>query len=243
MKLKILANTCETLCGSHGILIVIFWVNWPVKCRKWLNQPHSFSIEMMNRFLSEKTSVGATVSKSWITTVRSGNLIWAVNVWVSVCVSVFVWDTRPPPAVSPCVEWQHQCGCTIADLCSVSDCINTEWDGSLMQNSSIDHFSEIPQPHSLSSAPFLSCQSIALCVDFYPLTNHSAPLALLSCQSSRRYCLIWSSSSPEFHILSWKSTISTKQEECLILVITTHIYIISCKNNCFDKDQYCCCFL
>lgn len=48
--------------------------------------------------------------------------------------------------------------------------------------------------------PFLPCQSIALCVDFYPLTNHSAPLPLLSCQSSGRYCLIWSSVSPKFHI-------------------------------------------
>lgn len=51
--------------------------------------------------------------------------------------------------------------------------------------------------------PFLSCRSIALCVDFYPLTNHSDPLPLLSCQSSRRCCCIWYS-------LSGKRAISSK---------------------------------
>lgn len=61
--------------------------------------------------------------------------------------------------------------------------------------------------------PFLPCQSIALCVDFYPLTNHSAPSPLLSCQSSGRYRLIWSSFSPESHIPRGTRTTSTKEEE------------------------------
>lgn len=64
---------------------------------------------------------------------------------------------------------------------------------SFRQNSSIDHYSEIPQPRPLSSIPFLSCQSIALCADFYPLTNHSAPLLLSGCQSRGISLGVWCS--------------------------------------------------
>lgn len=46
-------------------------------------------------------------------------------------VSLCLWcDAWPPPAVSPCVDWQPPAACTIADLCSVSDCINSARDGS-----------------------------------------------------------------------------------------------------------------
>lgn len=57
--------------------------------------------------------------------------------------------------------------------------------------------------------PFLSCQSMALCVEFYPLTNHSALLALLNCQSSRRYCLFDPHSVLTFTFQVGRSTISS----------------------------------
>lgn len=127
-----------------------------------------------------------------------------VDVYVCVCVR----DAQPPPVVLPCVEWQHQSSCTIADLCSVSDCINTEWVGFLMQNSSIDHFGKIPQPHSLSSPLSLLPITNSLCW-FLPIDKSLCPIAFVKLSVKQKVLLIWSSFSAELHIPCGKNTIST----------------------------------
>jgi len=55
------------------------------------------------------------------------NLMWALEM-MSLCLCGCVWnrDGWLPPAVLLCAEWQHQSGCTIADLSSESDCINAK---------------------------------------------------------------------------------------------------------------------
>lgn len=72
--------------------------------------------------------------------------------------------------------------------------------------------------------PLLSCQSITLCVDFYPLTNHSAPLPLFNCQSSRRYCLFDPHSVLSFTFLVRSASLKP---------MTTNVYLSSYTCGCF----------
>lgn len=65
--------------------------------------------------------------------------------------------------------------CTIAALFPVTDCINTQG-GSQEQSSSIDHFTYPTAGRLCAPAFFSSPQSMALCVDRCPLTNHSGQM-------------------------------------------------------------------
>lgn len=174
---------------------------------------------MINRFLCDKkTPVGAALlflrTVVPLTTVKSGNSLSLIWVLTSVCGCWRVCGFCVRCPATPCgvaLRWLTapvRLYNSWSLLCVWLYKHRVGW----LPHAELQYWSLRRDPTAalIVFCPFLSCQSIALCVDFYPLTNHSAPLPLLSCQSSGRYCLIWSPFSSEFHIPSGKSTISTK---------------------------------
>lgn len=96
------------------------------------------------------------------------------------CMCVRSWVRVQPPAVPPWVDWQRQCGCTMADLCSVSDCINTEW--GWLSHAGPWYWSvrrDLTAAPIVLRLPLLCCQSIALCVDFLPIDKSLCPIAFV----------------------------------------------------------------
>lgn len=176
-------------------------------CRKLhLNQPSSCSEGLYHFLRHDKTPAAAAACFS-----RTSHQckVWPELTCVSVCVSGC-------PATPCCVtlRWLTAAVCLYNSwslLCVWLYKHRVGW----LPHAELQYWSlrRDPTASLIVLCPFLFHQSIALCVDFYPLTNHSAPLPLLSCQSSGSYCLIWSSFWLEFHILSGKSKTIIKYQE------------------------------
>lgn len=151
--------SCEEKIRSFFILQV--WANQPFKVMLEKTEPTTSDEVIIIMFcgikrqpVSGNPNHGTVWEEPNVSISGKVCLCVFASVRARVCVCVTERDAWPPPAVLLCDDWQHQPGCTMAALCSLSHCINTKWDGPLMQNSCIDHLCEISQPHSLSSSPF-----------------------------------------------------------------------------------------
>ncbi len=169
---------------------------------------------MIKRHLWVQQMVSKNLTQTAVISGNSLSLIWSftcVCVRVCVCVCECVSVRCPAAPCSVALRWLTAPVRLYNSWSLLCVWLYKHWVGRL-SHAELQYWSLRWDPTAtlIVLCPFLSCQSIALCVDFYPLTNHSAPLPLLSCQSSGRYRLIWSCISPEFHTTRGKCTIITK---------------------------------